>query len=267
METFYLVVTYVFAGILGLCVGSFLNVLIYRLPRGINIAKPPSHCPQCGYRLKWYDNIPLLSYIILKGKCRNCGKHISFRYPITEVLTCLLWVACVPCFYRYGVWVVAIACIAVSALVVVFFADAETLTIPDSMVITIALCGTALLVLEIFGLGCGVGWAQRLIGLAAGFGFFALFYFGCLLITKKEGMGFGDVKLAGACGLLLGIKAMFLCIIIAAITAAAVILICRLKNKQNGKEYPYAPFISASAVFCLFFGNMIAELYLSWLGI
>ena len=79
MEAYYLACAYVLAGVLGLCVGSFLNVLIYRLPRGMNIAKPPSHCPACGYRLKWYDNIPVLSYCILRGRCRNCGGHISFR--------------------------------------------------------------------------------------------------------------------------------------------------------------------------------------------
>ncbi|MCD7729364.1 MAG: prepilin peptidase [Clostridia bacterium] len=266
LDAFYLIVTYVLAGVLGLCIGSFLNVLIYRLPRGMNIAKPASHCPECNYKLKWYDNIPVLSYIILKGKCRNCGCHISFRYTVVEVLCCLLWIACVPLFYSYGVWVVAIACIAVSALIVIFFSDLETLIVPDSMVITIGLCGLALLILEIFGLGAGIGWADRLIGLAVGFGFFALFYFGCLLILKKEGMGFGDVKLAGVCGLLLGWKAMALCIFIAAVVAGFAILIQWRASREKGKQYAYAPYISAAAIFCLFFGEKIIELYLTLLG-
>ncbi|MCD8372914.1 MAG: A24 family peptidase, partial [Clostridia bacterium] len=232
-----------------------------------NIAKPASHCPNCNYKLKWYDNIPVLSYIILKGKCRNCRKHITFRYTLVELLNCLLWIACVPAFYNYGVWNVAIACVAISALIVVFFSDNETLTIPDSMVITIGLCGIALLVLEIFGLGLGIGWWQRLAGCAIGFGFFALFYFGCLLILKKEGLGFGDVKLAGVCGLLLGWKSVILCILLGSVIAAFSILIQRRIHYEKGKQYPYAPYICLAAVFCLFFGETIIDLYLGLLGV
>ena len=92
MGDFVYVVALILAGVLGLCVGSFLNVVIYRLPNGMNLAKPASHCPKCKKEIKWYDNIPVLSYIILGGKCRNCKTHISFRYTLVELLNAILWV-------------------------------------------------------------------------------------------------------------------------------------------------------------------------------
>ena len=95
METVYLVFTYVLTGLLGLCIGSFLNVVIYRVPLGMSVVYPPSHCPKCDYKLKWYDNIPVLSYCLLGGKCRSCGEHISFRYTVVELANMLLWLASV----------------------------------------------------------------------------------------------------------------------------------------------------------------------------
>lgn len=236
LDEFYLIMTYVLAGILGLCVGSFLNVLIYRLPRSMNIAVPGSHCPDCGYALKWYDNIPVLSYIILRGRCRSCGGRISPRYTVVEVLTCLLWLACVWRFYDAGIGMVIVACVAVSALTVVFFADMETMTIPDSMTVGIALCGIAAAVLEYFGMGDGIGWLERLIGGVAGFVFFALFYFGYLFLHKKEGLGFGDVKLMGAAGLLLGWRNLLFCVILSSILALICVQIIRFVQGRRKKR-------------------------------
>ena len=227
METYYLACAYVLAGVLGLCVGSFLNVLIYRLPRGMNIAKPPSHCPACGYRLKWYDNIPVLSYCILRGRCRSCGGHISFRYTAVELLNCGLWLACVAAFWRYGIGYTVVCALALSALVVEFFADLETMTVPDSMTIGVALCGAAALVLEVFGLGAGISWQDRLWGALAGGGFFALFYGGSLLVLRREGLGFGDVKLMAAAGLLLGWQNLIVSVLFASLAAVLVMGIGR----------------------------------------
>lgn len=269
MDTYYLICTYILAGIIGLCVGSFLNVLIWRLPRGENIAKPASHCTKCGYYLKWYDNIPVLSYIILRGKCRNCGERISPRYTIVEIFNCLIWLACVWRFNEYGIGVIIAFCVALSALTVAFFTDLENTMIPDSMTIGIALSGVAVLILEIFDLGVGVSWQDRLWGLALGAGSFALFYFGSIFILKKEGLGFGDVKLMGAVGLLLGWKSTLLCIIVACIVTLVWVLINavvnRKKERENGKEFPFAPFLTASAAFCLFFGDMIVASYINLL--
>ncbi len=300
METFYLVCSYILAGVLGLCVGSFLNVLIYRLPRGMNIAKPASHCPRCGYRLKWYDNIPILSYILLRGKCRGCGERISPRYTAVEALNGLLWLACVWKFYPYGIGSAVTAALALSALTVIFFSDLETMLVPDSMIAGVALCGVAELVLEVFGLGIGISWQERLWGALAGGGFFALFYFGFLLIRKREGLGFGDVKLMGAAGLLLGWKNIILCVILACISAVAAVCATRIfggkkdkeigdaavgdstqpetsdypengsmAGKKDGSEeakpkgaFPFAPFLAAAAAVCLFFGSTVCEWYI-----
>lgn len=268
METYYLIWTYVLAGIFGLCVGSFLNVLIWRLPRGENIAKPGSHCTKCGYALKWYDNIPVLSYIILRGKCRKCGERISPRYTVVEIFNCLIWLAVVWRFNSCGIGIIIAYCLALSALTVAFFTDLENTMIPDSMNIGIALCALAALILEIFNLGTGVSWQNRLWGLVLGGGVFAAFYFGCLLIKKREGLGFGDVKLMAAAGLLLGWKSTILCIVIGCILALIVYLIKAIVNrkKEEGEgsaEFPFAPYLTVAAAFCLFFGETICSLYLS----
>ena len=102
MEHFYLICAYVLSGILGLCVGSFLNVVIYRWPNNMSIAKPSSHCPTCKYELRWYDNIPVLSYLMLGGKCRSCKTHISFRYTAVEVANTVLWLLCAFLFWRHS---------------------------------------------------------------------------------------------------------------------------------------------------------------------
>ncbi len=262
-----MICTYVLAGVLGLCVGSFLNVLIWRLPRGENIAVPGSHCTKCGYALKWYDNIPVVSYIILRGKCRKCGEKISPRYTIVEIFNCLIWLACVWRFNSYGIGIIIAFCIALSALTVAFFVDLEHSIIPDSMTIGIALCGIAALVLEIFGLGVGVSWQDRLWGLAFGFGLFAVFYYGYLWIRKKEGLGFGDVKLMGAVGLLLGWKSTLLCVIVACLITIVWVVIKSIINRRKKEselgEFPFAPFLTASAAFCLFFGESICSFYVS----
>lgn len=267
MELYFLICAYVLAGILGLCVGSFLNVLIWRLPRGENIAKPASHCTSCGYTLKWYDNIPVISYLVLRGKCRNCGERISPRYTVVELFNCLMWLACVWFFYEdFGVGIMIVHCLALSFLTVAFFTDLENTMIPDSMTIGLALCAVTALVLEIFGLGVGIGWEDRLIGCAVGLGLFAAVYFGFLLIKKREGLGFGDVKLMGAVGMLLGWKSTILCILVACLAVLVMIPVRRAVSKKKGTEaaeFPFAPYLTVATAFCLFFGEMICNAYLN----
>ena len=100
MDEYILIVTYILAGLVGLCVGSFLNVVIYRVPNDMSLAKPASHCPKCGYVLHWYDNIPILSYLMLGGKCRKCKEHISIRYTLVEIFNMLLWLLSVYLFWE-----------------------------------------------------------------------------------------------------------------------------------------------------------------------
>lgn len=144
LEIYILVMTIV----VGLCVGSFLNVVIYRLPNEIKLHKPASHCPNCQYKLKWYDNIPVFSYLFLGGKCRVCKKKISFRYPFVEILNMVLWFICLLCFTNiiiktnendYVMFVTS--CISCSTLICIFFTDLENLIIPDELQIMILCLG------------------------------------------------------------------------------------------------------------------------------
>ena len=121
MSDFVLTVIYILTGVVGLCVGSFLNVVIYRVPEGMSLAKPDSHCPKCKYKLKWYDNIPILSYIILGGKCRGCGERISFRYTAVEIANTLLWLLSAFLFVEKSIVFAVMAALASSIFIIVFF--------------------------------------------------------------------------------------------------------------------------------------------------
>ena len=289
MEQIYLIITYTLAGILGLCFGSFLNVLVYRLPRGMSIVMPPSHCVSCGARVRWYDNVPVLSYLLLRGRCRDCGARISPRYPLVELANCLLWMGSVAWFFPRGVGMVAVACVACSALIVVFCTDLETMLIPDSMLVVLGLCGIAALLLDVFGLGVGIGWQARLIGMAAGLGFFLLLYWGFRLLTGREGLGLGDVKLMTAAGLLVGWQGLIVAVLFGSVAAALVMGCMAIFRRKRGgvpqeeepdtdqkggkdaerededvpaKAFPFAPFLAAATALALFFGQEIVAWYL-----
>lgn len=266
MGDYIYVVALILAGVLGLCVGSFLNVVIYRLPNGMNLAKPASHCPKCKNEIKWYDNIPVLSYIILRGKCRHCKTHITFRYTLVELLNACLWVASVALFWPDGLYAggnvayAILSCIVCSVLICMFFIDLEHMIIPDS--------------LQLVLLGCAIGmifcdwdydntWLVKLFGLFCCAGFFFIVHYASLIIFKKEALGGGDVKLFSILGLLLGFTNAILTIIIACITASIVLLsVKNAKNHKKNKEYPFAPFIVIGAIISLFFGYYIVQGYL-----
>ncbi|OQA66723.1 MAG: hypothetical protein BWY36_00854 [Candidatus Diapherotrites archaeon ADurb.Bin253] len=269
MGTPILIIIYVLSGIIGLCVGSFLNVVIYRVPLGMSLAKPSSHCPNCQYKLKWYDNIPVISYIILKGKCRSCKKNISIRYTIVEVVTMLLWLCAVLRFIDDSYIFTIIAMLAIVAFIAVFFIDLEHQIIPDRFNIMILLLGVIAIVSNIFFkdnslLIDTIPWQQRLAGLVFGGLFFLIFHYGSILILKKEALGFGDVKLVAACGLLLGIYNLFIAILVSSIIASVVLLIVRKKkNDKKDTEYPFAPFLIFGMTFAMFFGSYIVNWYIS----
>lgn len=256
------IIVYLLAGVFGLCVGSFLNVVIYRLPRGMSLVSPSSHCPACGARIRPYDNIPLLSYLILRGRCRRCGARISPRYPAVELANCLLWLGSAAWFYGCGMGMVAVGCVASSALIVVFCADLETMLIPDSAVIVLVLCAVAALLLDVFGMGTGVAWQDRLIGMAAAFVFFALLHF-VPKLARRECLGFGDVKLMTAAGLLLGWQSLLAAVLFGS-AAAALVMLPLAFSRERGAEraFPFAPFLAAAVLVCLFFGQDAVAWYL-----
>ena len=252
----------VLTALLGLCVGSFLNVVIYRVPNGMSIAMPPSHCPKCGYKLKWYDNIPVLSYLILGGKCRSCKEPISPRYTIVELLNMLLWLLFALSFHD-NIFYLVVCCLAASTLVVIAFIDLEHMLIFDRFQIIMLALG----VLAIFA-DPSVVWWERLIGFAAGGLLFFAFYGVAYLMYKQEGMGFGDVKLAAVCGLLLGWKNLIVMVLVASLVGSVVLLILKFARKdESKKEYPFAPFIALGTVVAMLVGNYIVQWYITLCGI
>ncbi len=262
MDKFYEITAYVLTAIVGLCVGSFLNVVIYRLPEGMSLAKPKSHCPNCKYELKWYDNIPVLSYCILGGKCRNCKTHISFRYTAVELANMLLWLACALLFWKTSVPLSCIYMLAISVFICVFFIDLEHKIIFDRFQIILAVLGVASIFFD-----KSTAWYSHLIGGAAGFGVFFLVAVAFEKIAKKEGLGGGDIKLAGAAGLLLGWEKLLLAVLVATIPAAITMAIASKGKKGEQREFPFAPFLTVGFTVAMLFGEIIIRWYLSVLGL
>lgn len=252
---------YILAGVFGLCVGSFLNVVIYRVPQGMSLAKPASHCTSCGYTLRWYDNIPVLSYLMLGGKCRKCRSHISIRYTLVEISNAVLWLLSVWLFWEESIVYACVMALSFSVLICIFFIDLEHMLIFDRFVVALFLLALVAMFVD--------GYADLLdhiIGLVVGLGSFMAFYFGAIKVMKKEGLGFGDVKLAAAAGLLLGWQRFWLAILIASITASIILLLLKVFRKdEKGKEYPFAPFITMGMVVSMLFGSQVITWYVDLL--
>lgn len=259
MDTYIRCVIYVIAVLLGLCIGSFINVVIYRLPRKMSLAYPASHCTSCGYSLRWYDNVPLFSYIFLGGKCRRCKARISPRYFVVELLNAFFYAASVTIFGHTpkGVAVAAVLAIATSLLICVFCIDLEHMIIYNRFSLGLAFCGVALMFLDEHLI-----WYERLVGAAVGGLSFSAIYYLALLILKKEGLGFGDVKLAAATGLFLGWQKFILAILIASVCGSVVMLSLKaIRKEKESREYPFGPFISTGAVFAIFCGDAVINWY------
>ncbi len=254
-----LISIYVLAGVLGLCVGSFLNVVIYRLPEGMSLSKPSSHCTSCGYSLKWYDNIPLLSYIFLGGKCRKCKAKISPRYVAVELVNALLWLACALLFAENNLVYAILSALLASLLICVFFIDLKHLIIFDRFHIFILVLGIVAIFFDEYTV-----WYDHLIGLVSGTVVMLLVYFLGYLLYKKEAMGFGDVKLTAVIGLFLGWQKLILSLLIATVLASIILLIIKVvKKKDRDTEYPFAPFIAVGVIISLLLGELIINSYLS----
>lgn len=214
------VTLYFLSAFAGLAIGSFLNVVIYRLPKGNFFSKARSFCPKCGAQIKAYDNIPILSYIILRGKCRNCKAHISLRYPIIEALNCVLWIVNFAVFKIS--YMTLVYDVLVSVLIVIAMIDFDTFEIPDSSNITILLLG-----LITFIPISGVSWQSKLIGCVC-------ISVPMLIIALFGGMGLGDVKLYFVLGLLFGwqkILVIFLISVIAGGLFSVIYMIVRKKKE------------------------------------
>ncbi len=241
----------IIAAVGGLLVGSFLNVVAYRLPRGESLVSPGSRCPGCAAPIRPWDNIPVLSWLLLRGRCRNCGTAISARYPLVEASTAILFAAVVAA--RDDAAGIALGLILVTALVPIVLIDLERRLIPN------AITGPAAVAALIAGLALDIdGLPEQLIaGVAAG-GFFLL-----AALAYPRGMGMGDVKLAGVLGVCLG-RAVAPAILIALLGGVLVgaVVVARVGAREGRKTaVPFGPFLALGGVIALFAGDAIVDWY------
>jgi len=241
--------------VFGAVVGSFLNVCIYRLPKGESVVFPPSHCQNCDYKIRWYDNIPILSYLVLRGSCRQCGTSISAQYPLVEFLNGALALAL---FLKFGLSTgFAVLFVLCSALVVITFIDLEHQIIPD----VISLPGI------VIGFLCsfitGFGWLNSLIGIVVGGGSLLLVAYGYQAIAKKDGMGGGDIKLLAMLGAFLGWKGVLFIIFVGSLLGSVIgVSLMLVQKKDSTLAIPFGPFLASGALVFIFFGREIVNWYL-----
>ena len=253
---------------LGLCFGSFLNVCIWRIPKEKSVAWPPSACPKCGTRIKGYDNIPVLSWLLLRGKCRSCKAPISIGYPLIELLTGMFFLVI---WLIYGISPVApIYMLAVFGLLLGTFIDLEEMWLPDRVTIG-GMILFPLLSMVAPELHNVVGWfaglKASLIGLAAGFGLFWAIREAGTAVFKKEAMGFGDLKLMGMLGALLGWQAVIYITFFSALAGAVIGTgLIVMKKKDITSQIPYGPYISLAAFSWILGGYRLWNSYLHLMG-
>ncbi|MDM8539594.1 A24 family peptidase [Desulfococcaceae bacterium HSG9] len=248
--------------IFGLCVGSFLNVCIYRIPDDSKSINHPSRsiCLNCGYTLKFYDNIPVLSYILLKGRCRQCQASISWRYPLVELLTGL---GAISVFLKSGMtFATLIYFIFIACLLVITFIDLDHRIIPD----VITLPGIPVFFVMALAVP-DVTLKDSLIGLLIGGGSLWAVAFIYKLVTGKDGMGGGDIKLLAMMGVLIGWQGVLFTIFISSAIGTVTGLAVMLVQKGNLKlAVPFGPFLAIGAISYIFFGQQLIYWYLNLLS-
>jgi leader peptidase (prepilin peptidase)/N-methyltransferase len=276
--------------LIGLALGSFLNVCISRIPRDESIVTPRSHCPSCNSPIAWRDNIPLLSWVFLRGRCRSCGSGISLRYPAVELLTGLLFIAC---YVHFGLAGATVRGCLFSFLVVgLIFMDAETGLLPAEFTypgIGLGILFAWLVPLDVGGTQFLASYLRRpigatpesqslldsLAGIVVGAGFFCLAWAVYYLVRKRDGLGFGDIAFMAMIGAFLGLKAAALVIFLAPVAGTIFALGWMLTRRATDvsphpnaadspltRSVPFGVFLGASALVALFFSPAIWEWYL-----
>jgi leader peptidase (prepilin peptidase)/N-methyltransferase len=252
----------IFAALFGLILGSFLNVCIYRLPRDESIIRPRSQCPGCKETIRWYDNIPLFSYLLLLGKCRHCDRRISIQYPLVEMLTAALSVVIVLWFpspeHYIGYFLLLVA-----PLIVITFIDLEHFIVPD----VISLPGIIIGVVVHLYLGAGPVKGliiDSILGILVGGGSLFLLGWTYEKIRGRIGLGMGDAKLAAMLGAFFGWRAIIFILLMSSLLGTVVGLIYIMISRRGLKQpIPYGPFLAFAAGLYLFFGPQIIDWYLS----
>ncbi|MGQ9678173.1 MAG: prepilin peptidase [bacterium] len=259
--------TGLFAFILGLVFGSFFNVCIWRIPRGKSIIYPPSHCPRCGKQIHFFDNIPIISYLILRGKCRDCGQVISIRYPLVELLSGVLFLLA---FIHFGFnWSVLRPLVFIGFLIVLAGIDIDHKILPFTISFTGLILGVISAPFPVFNFGI----TRALWGGVIGIGF-VLFAYGLwrfvlarpfrrMGVEKSEGMGWGDLPFAAMIGVFIGPKAIAVALTCAVLSGVIVGVMARALGKiKAGAEVPFGPFLALGGLVGLFWGELLFDLYL-----
>ena len=268
------------AFILSLCVGSFLNVVIHRLPimmekewlaehqdeadteqETYNLSSPDSTCPQCGHKIRWYENIPVVSYLYLKAKCSSCGLHIPFRYPAIELLTAITGASVV---YIYGLNEVSLGLTLLSwALICLIFIDIDHQLLPDRITLPLLWLG---LLANSFGLFTSL--ESAVYGAIAGYLSLWSVYWGFKLLTGKEGMGYGDFKLLAALGAWTGLSQIPLIILLSSVVGAILgILMIVTKKQEQQTPIPFGPYLAIAGWIAIIWGDNIMGTYLQFIGV
>jgi leader peptidase (prepilin peptidase)/N-methyltransferase len=246
------------AGVFGACIGSFLNVVIYRLPLGQSIVSPPSRCPKCGYGLHWYDNLPIFGWVLLGGRCRKCKNPISIQYPIVELITALLFVLVV--------WLTPLGPLMVSRLLFVcilialFGIDLEHQILPNSITLPGIVAGVLLSVIA------PPGWRDALLGVVLGAGILYAIAGAYYLWRREEGLGMGDVKMLAMIGAFLGWKAVLVTMVLSSFSGA-VIGVALIAGQRGGMKLalPFGTFLAIGALVAMFVGEALVTWYAGFL--
>jgi leader peptidase (prepilin peptidase) / N-methyltransferase len=240
----------------GAAVGSFLNVCIRRIPAGESLVLPGSHCPKCRYSIRFYDNIPVISYFALRGKCRNCRETISPQYPLVEFMTAIIALLF---FWKFGLTLkLLFSFIFICVLIIITFIDFDHQIIPDIL----TLPGIPLFFLAaVFAMG--VPWLHAALGVLIGGGILYAIAFGYELITKREGMGGGDIKLLAMIGAFFGWESLFFILFVSSLLGAVVgIAVIMIKGKDMKYAVPFGPFLSLAALAYIFWGDGYMMLFI-----
>lgn len=244
----------VFAALIGACIGSFLNVVIHRLPLGQSLVKPPSRCPKCGYRLKWYDNVPVFGWLLLGGRCRECKNRISIQYPIVELITAVLFVVVV--------WVtppgplLATRLLLVCILIALFGIDLEHQILPNSITLPGIAAGVLLSTIA------PPGVRDALIGIVLGGGALYAIAWAYYLWRREEGLGMGDVKMLAMIGAFLGWKMVLVTLVLSSFSGALIGVGLIAFQRGNMKlALPFGTFLAAGAVAAMLVGQPLADWY------
>lgn len=242
-----------------LCLGSFLNVVIHRLPIGESIVTPRSRCPACRKEIPWYWNMPLVSYLLLRGKCSNCGIHISLRYPLVELITAILFTLAAALQPEYLAWPFHFYFL--GAVVACTFIDYDHWILPDKITLPGIVIG---LVSAFFVPEHGI--ISALLGTLFGGGILYLVAWGYLALTGKEGLGGGDIKYLAMVGAFLGVQGAMITLIFGSMVGSVVgIFLMLLKGKKGETAIPFGPFLAGGSLLAFFFGEPVWRWYFGFL--